>query len=226
MLSFFSPMVVIVPMLLWLLVIGPLVLYPVARWRAHREPVADPQLGAKVAVDYFKMLAFQLLLLGGVVLLWTIIRKSSADKGELYRVAFGFLVPGGLVFGVHTAMLRRTNDDYFPAVRRLFSGYNLLVTGLVGFAALVLGCQALFAKGSSGDVGRMFLAAVLVYGGAWAGTAVQFARTVLADFGAAGGPPADVMPPQAPQPPAAQAPAGPQLPSLSSGSFPPIEPKG
>ena len=224
MMTLLGPMFVIVPLLLWFLVIGPLVLYPIARWRAHREPIVDPQLGLKVALHYFRMLALQLLLLGGVLLIFTIISKGSADKGDFYRAAFGFLVPAAIVYAAHASFLGRTNDEPFPAVRRLFLGYNLLVTGLIGLTALVLGCQALFAKGSSGDAGRMFLAAVLVYCGAWAWCGVQFARGVLGpDHGAAGGPPANVMPPPSPD---AQQGGGAQLPSLGAGSFPPIEPQG
>lgn len=221
MMTFVGPMFVLVPMLLWFLVIGPLVLYPIARWKAHRDPIADGQLGIKVALHYFRMLSFQLLLLGAVTLIWTIISKSSMDKGAFYRVAFGLLVPGAIVFGAHTVLIKRTNDEYVGGVRRLFLGYNLLVTGLIGFTALIFGFQALFAKGSSGDAGRMFLAAVLVYCSAWAGVGFMFARTVLTPMDASG-PPANVVTPSAPVPPQ---PAGPSLPSLSSGSFPPIEPK-
>lgn len=216
-----GPMFVIVPMLLWFLVIGPLVLYPIARWRAHREPFMDPHLGIKVALHYFKLLAFHLLLLGAVILVWTIISKNSADKGSFYRLAFGFLVPGGIVFGAHVALIHKTNDEIVPSVRRLFLGYNLLITGLIGLVALVLGFQALFAKGSSGDAGRMFLAGILVYCGGWAGVGALFARTVFDGSTGSSAPPQNVVPPQAPSPPAA---ATPGLPPLSAGSYPPIDP--
>ena len=113
------------------------------------------------------------------------------------------------------------------SVRRLFLGYNLLITGLVGMVALTLGFQALFAKGSSGDAGRMFLAAILVYCGAWLGLGVLFARTVLDGSSGALQPPQNLVPP-APSPPAAAPGAGaaatPGLPPLSAGSFPPIDP--
>ena len=60
----FGPMMVVGPLLLWMLISGPFVLYPIARWRAHRDAVVDPQLGLKTALEYFRMLAFQLGLLG------------------------------------------------------------------------------------------------------------------------------------------------------------------
>jgi len=217
-----GPMMFVVPMLLWLVVIGPFVIYPIARWKLHREQSTDNQLGLKVALHYFRMTAFQLLLLGAVVLIYAVIGKGS-DKGDIYRAAFGFLVPSGIVLGVHGMLVARTNDASYPAAHRLFMGYNLLVVGLFGFAALVAGCQALFAKGSAGDPGRLLFAAVLVYCGAWAACGIQFGRRVLGGPGAASGPPDHVVMPPAAMPPP---PAGPSLPPLSAGSFPPIEPKG
>jgi hypothetical protein len=215
-LQLLEPMVFIVPILLWLVVIGPLVLYPLARWKAHREPHVDTQLGLKVALHYFRMIAFQLLLLGALVIIWTVIRKGDG-KGDFYRVGFGLLLPAGLVFGGHVMLLMRTNDHAFASVRRLFFGYNLLVTGLLGLVALVLAFQALFAKGSSGDEGRLCYAAVLVYGGAWAGCAWHFIWMI--DMGSSAAPPQAMM-----QPPSAHAAGGapgPGLPSLGGG-FPPV----
>jgi len=224
MMSLLGPMMVIVPMLLWFLVVGPLVLYPVARWRQNREPYGDPQLGMKVALHYFKLLAFQLLLIGGTMLLYAIISKGT-EKGDLYRAAFGFLVPAGIVFGVHMVMIQKTNDAVMSGVRRLFLGYNLLVTGILGFGALVLGFQALFAKGDVGDPGRFFLASILVYCGAWAAIGVQFTRLVLG--GPSSGMPQNVVPPAPPSTNASgSVSAQPGLPPLSAGQYPPIGPRG
>lgn len=218
MMSMFGPMFVVLPMLLWFLVIGPLILYPVARWRAARETYMDPQLGMKVALHYFKLLAFQMLLLGAAVLIWTIVSKSTGDKGTFYRAAFGFLVPAGIVFAAHMVLLKKTNDESFTGVRRLFLGYNLLVTGLLGFLALMFGFQALFAKGSSGDGGRVFLAAILVYCSAWGGIGVLFAREVLGAGSSV--PPQNLAPPSASATPTA---ATPGLPPLAAPSFPPLD---
>jgi hypothetical protein len=177
----------------------------------------------KVALHYFRMASFQLLLVGAVLLVYAVIGKAS-DKGDLYRAAFGFLVPAGIVFGVHTVLVARTNDASYPAVHRLFMGYNLLVVGLFGFAALVAGFQILFAKTrDGGDVGRLLFAGVLVYCGAWAACGIQFARRVFGGPGTSSGSLDHVIMPSTAMPPP---PAGPQLPPLSAGSFPPIEPKG
>jgi hypothetical protein len=254
MIQLLGPVMMVGPLLVWLLLFGPLVIYPIARWKAQRDAYVDTQIGLKVAVHHFRMIALQLLLLGGTLLLFALISKS-AGKSSIYRAAFGFLVPGAIVFVAHGALVARTNDAHFPSVRRLFLGYNLLVTGLVGFIALVIGCQMLFAKGSTGDEGRLALAAVFVYGGAWAASAALFSRVVFGDWTAAGRGPG--MPPAAPgpmqpgvpaaamMPPAADAsagfagpaafgpaaapqappvPAGPSLPPLGGGAFPPIDP--
>ena len=221
-----GPMMVIVPFLIWLVAIGPMLMYPLARWKAHREAYVDTQLGLKVALHYFRMMGFQLLLLGTLVLVWTVISKGS-DKGDMYRAAFGFIVPAGILFGVHHVLIGKTNDAQYPNVRRLFLGYNLIITGLLGAVALVLSFQALFAKGSTGNEGRLFFAGLVVYCGAWAACGVQFGRTVFGDYGSGASPPGNVVAAPPPPAPGAQASGGggPQLPSLGGGSYPPIDQK-
>jgi hypothetical protein len=202
---------------------GPMVLYIVARWRAHRAATVDPQLGLKFALHWFATTAFQLALMGGVLLVWTIIRPGSAGKGDMYRVAFAMLVPAGIVLGVHMMLLKRTNDEEAPGVRRLFLGYNLLITGLVGFVALVMGFQLLFMKGSTAPAGHLAGAAVLVYCSAWAGLGWRFGQLVSGDWGGGRGLPDEVVPPSPQQQPPATAAGGAGLPPLGGGSYPPIE---
>lgn len=221
MLEILSPLFVVVPFVMSLWVTGPLLLYPIARWRANRAGIDDPQLGLKVALHFFALIAFQLVLLALVILIFTLFSKGSAStKGDAYRVGFALVIPAGAVLAAHLVLLRRTNQDQYPGVRRLFLGYNLLVTGLVGLFALLFAFQMFFKKGSAGDEGRLGIAAVLVYVGAWAACGVQFGRIVFGDGSAA--PPANVIPPSGPANVATQ-PSGPTLPSLSAGSFPPID---
>jgi hypothetical protein len=107
-------------------------------------------------------------------------------------------------------------------------GMNLLVIGVAGFAALVVGVQALFAKGSTDGLGHFGGAAILVYCTAWGLLAWRVDNIVVgprAPFGMTGGPPANVIPPGAPPPvvpPAATGTTG-GLPPLGGGSFPPID---
>jgi len=208
---------------------GALLIYLVARWRAHRASVVDPQLGLKVALHSFATAAFHLALYGGARLVFAIIGPDmAAEKGDLYRSAFAMLVPAGLILGVHVMLLRRTNDLDLPAVRRLFLGYNTIVTGLVGFVALALGFQILFAKGTQAPLGHLAGSAVLVYGGAWALLGWRLSQLVMGDWSGTGGLPDEVVPPSQPPhqpPPAAAAGGGPSLPSLGGGSYPPIDPR-
>jgi hypothetical protein len=202
----------------------PFVLYVMARWRAQREQIVDPQLGVKVALWFFAVTAFHVLLAGATIFGYAVISSVSSDaKGTLYRLGLGLIVPSGVVLAVHLGLLARTNQAQFPAVRRLFTGYNLLVTGVFGFLALVVACVALFQRGSTHDLGRIAGAGVLVYGSAWAALGVQLSRLVLDQE--AGPPP--TMPPPAP-PGSPSGPTKPEatgLPSLGQGAFPPIEPR-
>ncbi len=219
MIQMVGPLLFIGPLVVWMLLIGPLLIYPLARWKTNREAFADDQVGIKVAIHYFKMVAMHFLLIGGLMLLWTIISKGGGSKSSMYRAAFGFLVPAGIAYAAHFVFQKRTNDDVAPTVRRLFHGYNLIITGLFGFTFLVLATQVLFAKGSSGDEGRLIYAGMLVYGGAWVGLALQFSRLVLGNSGMSAGPPTSLG---TQQPPVSQASGGPSLPPLGS-AFPPID---
>lgn len=213
MLQLLEPRTFVVAILVWLLGIAPLFLYPIARWKAQREPHVDTQLGLKVALHYFKLIGFQVLLLGAAVILWTLIRKGGS-KGDGFRVGFGYVIPAAIIYGAHVALLKRTTDETLLTVRRLFMGYNVIVTGIIGTVALVVGFQALFAKGTVGEEGRLYLAACLVYVTAWGMCGARFAVLTGADL--TGAPPQQFVAP--PPPP----PAGPSLPSLGGGSFPPV----
>jgi len=215
-LRYMGPFLVIGPLVLWLLVSGPFALYPLARWRVGS---GDRELGLKFALEYFRMLAFQLGLFGAVMVLYTLFSKMpSEDKGDIYRAGFGFFVPAGLIFAAHVMMLAKTNQAEQQGTRRLFGGYNLVVVGLVGMTALVLVFQALFGKGSSGDLGRFAAAALIVYGGAWAACLARFVRIVRDDRTAPPAPPITRVEPATPPPPPQSG-----LPSLGGGAFPPIE---
>lgn len=218
MLRLLGPVVVIGPLLIAMLMSGPFVLYPIARWRQHRSGVVDPQLGLKSALEYFRMLALQLGLIGLLMIVFAMLSKMpSSDKGDLYRTGFGLFIPTAILFAGHHAMLRHTNQLAFSTPRRLFAGYNLVITGVLGMIAFILVFQVLFAKGSTGDFGRFAAAALVVYGGAWAGSGLKFLRLVRDEETFPFVPP---PPPEAA--PVAPAPT-PGLPSLGGGSFPPVD---
>jgi hypothetical protein len=206
------------------LVLAPFIIYLMARWRSNREGVIDPHLGLKFALHYFALAAGQLLLAGVALLIYMLISPGTADKGTSgYRAAVGFMMPAGMVLAIHIVLLKRTNDAVHSLVRRLFLGYNLLVTGLVAFVALVLGFQMLMTKGSTGGVGHAAGAMIVVYGTAWAMLGFKFGQLVL---GLAPSVHTQIdmpmVPPVMPTPPS-QSSTG--LPALGGGSFPPIDQK-
>jgi len=158
----------------------PLSLYVVARWRDHRSATADPQLGLKFALHFFRTQSYQLLMFGTTMLIFSILGKDLGEHRDMiYRPAFGLLVPAGIVFGVMSVLLGKTNNDRVPQVGRLFNGYNLMVTGIIGFVAMVMLFEIFFQKGKSGNDGRMAWSAVLVYTTAWAVQGAMFGRAVL-----------------------------------------------
>jgi hypothetical protein len=220
-----APMVVTIAFVLAFLVVAPLLLYLIARWRAARDTSPDPQLGLKFALHYFAMAAFQVLLAGASLLIYNLISPGTAEKGTSgYRIAMGLIIPAGLVLAAHVGLLKRTTDDALPGVRRLFWGYNMLVTGMLAFVALVVGFQALFAKGSTFGMGHFAGSMVVVYGAAWAIVGFKFGQMVL-DGGPSGGGSAMIEPTASPAIPTPPAQSHTGLPALGGGSFPPIDPR-
>ncbi|MBX3156698.1 MAG: hypothetical protein KF773_11900 [Deltaproteobacteria bacterium] len=202
------------------------VFYVIVRWRT-RDHVQDTQIGLKFALYYFALFAFQLTLLGLMLLLFTMLAPKDStllnilggEKGPTYRAALGMMVPGGIILGAHVALLRKTNDDVFVNVRRIFGGFNLLFTGLVAFLGLICGFQALFAKDGTG-LGHFAAAVVLTYGAAWGACVWWYGRLILGGGGfVTPSQPMHMMPPmpQPMPPPSAYA----ALPPLGGPPYPP-----
>jgi hypothetical protein len=211
-----------------LVMFGPMVLYVLARWRAHRAPVVDPHLGLKFALHLFSSTSLYIVLFAGAFLIYTIIGPGpSSAKGDWYRIAFALLVPASIVLGVHSMLIKRTNDQEVPGVRRLFLGYNLIVIGSMGFFSLMLAFQMLFAKNSTHGLGHLAGSLVLVYCTAWGVLGWRLGQLVFTDWSGGGGLPDEVVPPRSQQPPPAAAAGGggAALPPLGGGSYPPIEPR-
>jgi hypothetical protein len=132
----------VVGMLLAASLWGVAILYVIARWRHHRAGVVDSQLGLKFVLHLFRLHGYQLLLLGGFMLLYSILAKGNSEmRSPIWRAAMGFLTAGGVVFGAHTVLLTKTNQAEQPLIGRMYSGLSLLLTGLIAMTGLVLGTR-------------------------------------------------------------------------------------
>ena len=147
----------------------PVLVYLVARWRNANENAEQPdtQIGLKVALHLFRVLGFQLTLAAVFLFLLAII--SEIPTGDTIRIALGIGVPSGGVFFAHHMLAQKTNGATFPAVARMFDGWNLVVTGFPGFMALVGFFVVIFADtpGSKGDILRVVAPYMMAYTGAW-----------------------------------------------------------
>jgi hypothetical protein len=160
----------------------PVIIYIVARWRSYRDHGAgDPQLGLKVAICLFKNVSFQLMLAGGFLFLYgTMTTMEGEAKSQIHRMGGGLFLPGLLIYVAHSVALLRTNWRVMPAVVRMFSGLNLIQTGIAGFAALVFACFLLFQKDVPSEASRVAWSMVLIYTTAWAVLGALFGREVIA----------------------------------------------
>lgn len=193
MLQAMAPMMIMITVLTTMMSFG-LVLYLVARWRDHRAPAPDPQLGLKYVLHFFRFFSYVMLLGGTNLLVFSMLGKDLGEARELiYRPAFGLIVPAGIVFGITSVLLGKTNNYAYPAVGRLFSGFSLIAVGTAGFFAFVSGFVLLFQKGSTGQPGRIVWSMILVYTTAAAIQGAIFGRQVLE-----GPPPPPYAPPSPP----------------------------
>jgi hypothetical protein len=195
----------VMPILIALVMI-PIALYVIARWRANRDAERDPHLGLKFALSFFRWEGYQVALLAGAMLLYSMVGKDLGDgRGELTRTAFGFLVPGLLVLGAGTLALTRTNQHERPGVGRLLTGFNFMLTGVIAFGTLVMAFQSLFQKHGGGEEARLIWSLTVVYVSAWAVQGILYMRDLGID-----GPAAAAGPTSMPQPgaPPAPPPAG------------------
>lgn len=164
-------------------VFTPIIIYIVARWRSHRDDAPDPQLGIKVAICWFKMAAFLLLLLGVFIVCFSIVADLPSGAGEsAMRVGAGLILPSLLIFAIQYFVLVQTNSEQRPTIARMFTGVTLVYTGLVTFGALTIGGIMLFQEDSPSELNRTIVVAILIYGGATASLGIRLMREVTGAF--------------------------------------------
>jgi hypothetical protein len=189
--------------LVGMVVVLPLAVYLVARARDGREGRGtDPQLGAKTALGFFQTLGF-MAALGGIAAIIAGIGYETRMK-ELWA-AIAMVVVGGSFFGLHTALLGRTNQRERPSVSRLYWGLNYIATGAASFVGLSLLVVSLGRDRFEREAGYAALAMVLVYLPTWIVLTVRLVGNLRGAVpppeGAMGPPPRPQAPPQAPAAP-------------------------
>jgi hypothetical protein len=117
-------------------------LYLVLRWRAGTG--REPGNGTYGAVLYFCTVSFLLALAGAANLTYGVLSTTPVNE-KLNRLSWGMLA-GSLLFlalNIRLGFRLRTGHG-FPEARRVFLGFLTVLSGLVGFAALVMLCVTAF----------------------------------------------------------------------------------
>lgn len=149
--------------------------YLLLRWRHTREGAApDPQLGLKVAVYYFMTIGLHVVLMALAIGLYGLLIDRSSES--LMRGACGLLLGGGVVYGLHRAILSRVVEPARRAnVARVFAGLNVVLCGLIGMGALIATSVLLLQESVPEEAFKVAGVVMVVYLGAWA----QQARTLI-----------------------------------------------
>ena len=141
--------------------------YLLLRWRHGREGgAADPQLGLKVAVYYFMTIGLHVVLMALTMGLYGLVVDRSPET--LMRGACGLLLGGGVVYGLHRAILSRVVDAGRRAnVARVFAGLNVVLCGLIGMGALIATSVLLLQEHVPEEGFKLAGVVMAVYLGAW-----------------------------------------------------------
>ena len=158
-----------------LIPLGPLV-YIFIRWHENRNgKEADPGLGIRVIVHYFKTIGFHLSLIGSSILLIDLISGNFGDGG---KTGLGILIGGGLVYLIHLALIRTYfNDPQKRLTAKVYNAFNLILSGLIGLTSMTIWIVIMLGKRPKGYEAP--LAFLIVYLAAWLFQSWTFYRPAL-----------------------------------------------
>jgi uncharacterized membrane protein YuzA (DUF378 family) len=151
------------------------IIYIFIKWRYYRDEAApDPQLGMKVVLYYFKTLAYQGLLVSLAVLFYSVLDNES----NIIKVGLGIFISCGLLYIVHYIIIPKlTNTLEFPLTARVYTGFNLIIVGLIGMISFVITVTILIDKGLKNS--ELPLAIFVVYAIAWVVQTLLFCKPSL-----------------------------------------------
>jgi hypothetical protein len=147
--------------------------YIFIKWRAARnnEP-HDRDLGTKVVFYYFQTLAYQVILIGLVLVLFGLLKGSLKDE---MKSGVALVFSGGLVYIIHTLAIHKAfKTDQVRIVPRFYAGFNLLVVGLVGMVCFI--AVVLILINDKFENTKIPLSGLVVYGVAWIFRTLEFVR--------------------------------------------------
>jgi hypothetical protein len=135
------------------------------KWRMdHDKNTKDPQVGLKVILYYFKIMALQVLLVDAAITVHGIIMGNIFES---FSVQLAFLVVGGFIYGIHAVLIIFfTNRSGHPGVARYFTAYNIFISGIASMASCVM--SIVFLAENNLDSFHITAAIALVYTITWA----------------------------------------------------------
>lgn len=151
------------------------IVYIFIKWRSYRDnSPPDPQLGMKAVLYYFKTLAYHAVIASLAILFYGVLRNES----NAIEVGLGIFISCGLIYIVHYIIIPRlTNTREFPLTARIYTGFNLIIVGLVGMISFVIIVTLLIDKGLK--KGELPLAIFIVYAIAWVVQTLLFCKPSL-----------------------------------------------
>jgi hypothetical protein len=151
------------------------IVYIFIKWRAYRDnSPPDPQLGMKAVLYYFKTLAYQGVLASLAILLIGLLKNES----DAIKVGLGVFISCGLIYIIHYIIIPKlTNTREFPLTMRIYTGFNLIIVGLVGMISFVITVTSLIGK-SLQEI-KLPLAIFVVYAIAWVVQTLLFCKPSL-----------------------------------------------
>jgi hypothetical protein len=151
------------------------IVYIFIKWRSYRDnSPPDPQLGMKAVLYYFKTLSYQGVLASLAILFYGVLGNES----DAIKVGLGIFISCGLIYIIHYIIIPKlTNTREFPLTMRIYTGFNLIIVGLVGMTSFVITITSLIDKGLK--EARLPLAVFVVYAIAWVVQTLLFCKLSL-----------------------------------------------
>ena len=150
---------------MWAFMFVPILVYVVARYRMIKESMPeDAQLGLKLTLARCAYAAYQLLLLGLCLLVYTLLTDKERDtRTDLLRTSAGIVVPVALLLMVSLGVFMKTNRRNHPLIGRMYVGVNRLHVFALFAVSLFVQFQALFQRSTNAELAAIGWALVLVY---------------------------------------------------------------